>query len=286
MAKRKKPVVLAQPKKIELIYQNKINKWIIEINKLVRRQLIPLLPELIRIGNFELKGDSAHVRMDNRRGIDAFFSDLDFFTQQTFGQDWQETIAFEGAEQTNTFNSAKNRSSTKRVLGVDLLASEPWLESRIAAFTSDNVDLITSLQREHLRKIKQQVIQNVEKGMTNAEFAKNIEREFGKSLSKVTNNTKARAKLIARDQISKFNGKLTETRQRNAGFKKYRWITSLDERVRDNHRTKHGKVFSWDNPPADTGHPGEDYNCRCYAEPIMTADVNPDVSLRRQFNRR
>lgn len=24
--------------------------------------------------------------------------------------------------------------------------------------------------------------------------------------------------------------------------------------------------FSWDNPPS-TGHPGEDYNCRCWAEP-------------------
>ena len=27
-----------------------------------------------------------------------------------------------------------------------------------------------------------------------------------------------------------------------------------------------GKIFAWDNPPP-TGHPGEDYGCRCIAEP-------------------
>lgn len=29
-----------------------------------------------------------------------------------------------------------------------------------------------------------------------------------------------------------------------------------------------GGSFSWDNPP-QTGHPGEDYNCRCFAEPYI-----------------
>ena len=32
---------------------------------------------------------------------------------------------------------------------------------------------------------------------------------------------------------------------------------------------KDGKTFRWDTPPDDTGHPGEDYGCRCTAEPKL-----------------
>ncbi len=37
-----------------------------------------------------------------------------------------------------------------------------------------------------------------------------------------------------------------------------------DERVRPSHRMNDGRIFSWSDPP-DTGHPGEDHNCRCEA---------------------
>ncbi|MEM7617634.1 MAG: colicin E5-related ribonuclease, partial [Pseudomonadota bacterium] len=35
---------------------------------------------------------------------------------------------------------------------------------------------------------------------------------------------------------------------------------------RDDHSVNDGRIFFWDNPPP-TGHPGEDYNCRCHAGP-------------------
>ena len=46
----------------------------------------------------------------------------------------------------------------------------------------------------------------------------------------------------------------------------YIWHTVGDEKVRDYHAAREGKVFNWYIPPAG-GHPGEDYNCRCWAEP-------------------
>lgn len=63
-----------------------------------------------------------------------------------------------------------------------------------------------------------------------------------------------------------FNGKLTELEQREEGYRYYIWHSQDDEKVRPDHAANDGKIFSWDNPPP-TGHPGEDYNCRCYAEP-------------------
>ena len=58
-------------------------------------------------------------------------------------------------------------------------------------------------------------------------------------------------------------------RQKEAGVTEYIWQTAGDERVRPNHRSKDGKKFKWSNPPADTGHPGQDYQCRCVAEPVL-----------------
>jgi len=51
----------------------------------------------------------------------------------------------------------------------------------------------------------------------------------------------------------------------------YIWRTRGDPQVRPSHIENNGKVFAWDNPP-ETGHPGEDYNCRCTAEPYERGD--------------
>jgi len=48
--------------------------------------------------------------------------------------------------------------------------------------------------------------------------------------------------------------------------KYYVWRTVGDNRVRSSHAQREGEVFAWDNPP-EGGHPGQDYNCRCRAEP-------------------
>ncbi len=53
----------------------------------------------------------------------------------------------------------------------------------------------------------------------------------------------------------------------------YIWRTRGDTKVRASHAANNGKVFAWDNPPP-TGHPGEDYNCRCTAEPYYGFVIN------------
>ncbi len=51
----------------------------------------------------------------------------------------------------------------------------------------------------------------------------------------------------------------------------YIWRTRDDEKVRPSHAANDGQIYAWDNPPP-TGHPGEDYGCRCTAEPY-----NPEI---------
>jgi SPP1 gp7 family putative phage head morphogenesis protein len=66
-------------------------------------------------------------------------------------------------------------------------------------------------------------------------------------------------------------------RQTQAGISEYEWSTSGDERVRSSHDELDGTRQSWDDPPVtnddgDTNHPGEDYQCRCVAIPVL-----PDI---------
>ena len=62
----------------------------------------------------------------------------------------------------------------------------------------------------------------------------------------------------------------------------YIWRTEKDDRVRGKHAERDGKIFNWHISP-EGGHPGEDYNCRCWAEPYRpekTADKPMIVSER------
>ena len=83
------------------------------------------------------------------------------------------------------------------------------------------------------------------------------------------------AKLLARDQIAKLNGDITQQQQQDAGVVEYVWSTSGDSRVRPSHAALNHKRFRWDDPPVvdeKTGrrcHPGKDYQCRCCALPVF-----------------
>ncbi len=61
---------------------------------------------------------------------------------------------------------------------------------------------------------------------------------------------------------------LDRKRQQAIGLRKYVWRTRGDARVRAGHAVNDGKLFEWRNPPA-SGHPGDDFGCRCWAEPVL-----------------
>lgn len=46
----------------------------------------------------------------------------------------------------------------------------------------------------------------------------------------------------------------------------YIWRTRKDDKVRSKHAEREGKIFNKHIPP-EGGNPGEEYNCRCWAEP-------------------
>lgn len=69
--------------------------------------------------------------------------------------------------------------------------------------------------------------------------------------------------------IRQFNGKLNARRQQALGVSHYIWRSQDDNRVRSTHVARDDQVFSWDEP-LPGGFPGEDFGCRCWAEPVIS----------------
>lgn len=67
-----------------------------------------------------------------------------------------------------------------------------------------------------------------------------------------------------------FAGLINQLRQEALGIERYILRSRDDAKVRDSHADYDDRVFRWGDPPAG-GHPGEAFNCRCYAEPVPSA---------------
>ena len=179
---------------------------------------------------------------------------------------------------TTTNNS--NARRTERSLGINLFGDSQKLSDYVRSSIAANVALIESIPEQYLTQVESIVYSNVNSGGRPATIAKQLQSQFGV--------TERRAKVIARDQTSKVTGDLNRIRQTDAGFPFFRWLDSSDERVRsrhkflDEHVTEYGKaIYRWDNPPlSDKGVPiipGEDYQCRCIAQPVSQEEVDQNV---------
>lgn len=148
-----------------------------------------------------------------------------------------------------------------RALGVDL-RQVIGLEAVITHFREENVNLMVRAGRSYADDVMKVMSAPDAWGMRVEELAARIAERGDVSES--------RAELIARDQTLKMNGQVNRCRQQGAGVEKYIWSTSLDERVREEHRALEGQTFAWNAPPS-VGHPGEDIQCRCVPLPVLPA---------------
>lgn len=177
------------------------------------------------------------------------------------------------------------RRSLKRVVGVDVFKSEPWLVPLLSSWSIENDRLQKKMSDDTRTEIRRILNTGIQDGKRPETLRKEILN--GTDLqSGVFKKTKTRAELIARDQIGKLNGVITENRQTQLGIDGYFWRTALDERVRGNpggfypsatpsHYDREGKRFSWDKPPQG-GHPGSAIQCRCTAEGDIDG-IEPEI---------
>lgn len=146
---------------------------------------------------------------------------------------------------------------------------------QIAADWSENMELwVKNFAESEIKRLRQQVMESVFTGNRMGSLVKTIKASYG-----VTSN---KAKFLARQETNLLLSKLKETRYAEAGVKKYVWrcvAGSPKHPVRPAHKALNGKIFEFSDPPITTepgqperrNNPGEDFNCRCFAIPIVKA---------------
>jgi SPP1 gp7 family putative phage head morphogenesis protein len=130
---------------------------------------------------------------------------------------------------------------------------------------SEQVTLITSLPAEAAQRVHALAQESTITGVRASELAKQI--------LETEDVTAARARLIARTEVSRAASNLVQARAEWAGSDGYIWRTSGDGNVRDSHKEMEGKYVRWSQPPTldkMVGHAGCLPNCRCFAEPVFS----------------
>lgn len=140
---------------------------------------------------------------------------------------------------------------------------------------------IKNFTDEQILDLRKKVSENVLAGNRRENLIKTIQESYNVSENK--------AKFLARQETNLMMAKFKETRYVNAGVPEYEWRcvhmphqsspTSIYKpgEVRYSHGILEGKIFSWQNPPVTTppsqparrNNPGQDYNCRCFAIPVV-----------------
>jgi SPP1 gp7 family putative phage head morphogenesis protein len=175
-----------------------------------------------------------------------------------------ERIAQEFVDRVEASHRKRYFKRLRSAVGVDLeqIVSGEGLGSAVAQSVETNVALIKSIPQQQLGRVQALVEGAVLRGEA-------PDGGMAAELRRIGGITLRRARFIARDQTAKLNGALNQARNLAVGIVEYEWRDSGDGRVRPNHAEKHGKIYRWDSPPPDTGHPGEDYGCRCVARSVI-----------------
>lgn len=157
----------------------------------------------------------------------------------------------------------------EELIGIDVA---PTVAERAAltAWAKEGTDLISTVGQEIVAGLDAEIMDAARRGVLTSDLRKIVSERLGIG--------QRHAQFIARDQIAKLNSKITESTQKAAGIESYKWRSSRDQRTRPAHRALDGTVHRWDDPPVvdpKTGrrdHPGEDYQCRCVAIPVVDLD--------------
>ena len=186
-----------------------------------------------------------------------------------------ERLASKFVQAVNLQNQQQFQNQYKS-FGINIYAGNQAVSDYLDATVKDNVRLIKSIPDQYLTQVESIVLGNMRAGMRPSAINQQLQDQFGV--------TERRARVIARDQVSKASNGLAKKRMESSGFKYFQWIDSKDSRVRSRHKhiankvTKYGKgIYSFsDLPIGEQGvpvAPGQPIQCRCVMRPVLESEV-------------
>lgn len=219
--------------------------------------------------------------LKNAESLRDILSDLNRVSESDALDRWANTYARTFAtaiqeEDARTWRQAATKSST----GVRMYKA---LQKEMAGPVGDRVREIIDNNAHYIKTLPQTAAKEIVRFTGTQAFADNRESYTADKFKVLVGHmTESHAKLISRTETSKAHAALTQARMESIGLDWYIWHTSEDERVRSSHRIMDGVMCRYSDAPhpealageKDVGgySPGNIYNCRCFAEPVIEWD--------------
>lgn len=260
----------------EYSYRKILLSLVLQQKRLLKKHMSPLVPEMVAEVTSLHVLPTGHLRQDAWQDtLKGIVNKITKEMMQPTNKAIQQALT-QVAPGVNRYNKAEWQKLIRQQYGVDPTKEHPEKYKDVLDNWSVNNALLI---KDIPFKSMQQIAQLTQEALLSGQAPVDTASDIYDAMSERMDVTDSRAKLIARDQVSKLNANLTEERQADIGVTSYVWRTVGDERVRDTHEENDGQEFAWSDPPAETGHPGEDVNCRCWAEPILPEVVAFEASL-------
>lgn len=198
-----------------------------------------------------------------------------FFEEALFkvDKDFRKSLTDVGVKETKADLKEKADSIT---IGPNLTEDQA---AKIAVEWQNNLDLyIKRFTEEQIVSLRKTVQQSIFEGNRFESLISGIKKSYAV--------TEKKARFLARQETKLLMAKFKQAKYTAAGINEYRWYcvkrphdTSPHQHTLGNVRYYHAilenQVFRWDNPPLSNknpdrrNNPGEDYNCRCFARPLL-----------------
>lgn len=256
---------LTYPAAAEERYRKSLESLIDEMRKAYERELSKLLRGL--------SVEDASLTADSNLGADVrkLLSSLSRIWQLRFSSA-ADKITSRMINQVDRQSKANLGKSLKQLSGgmaIKTPAVPEAMREVISASIAENVDLIKSISTQYHQKISSTVLSAIQTGGLG-------QKQIFDQIKHIGGVTDRRAKLIARDQVSKITSQYNAERAKSVGVKKFQWVHSGGgAEPRELHVKLDGQIFDYDNLPVidertgERGLPGQLINCRCVSIPVL-----------------
>ena len=231
-----------------------------------------------------LRGDSSEIRLDTIPGdsfrkmiynledwLSVYMPDISELPESSNNNVILTSLG-KTADEAMQFGEKEFEKTIEKGIHVNLPTSAPWWDDMKSSWAEDNYTLITSNAKNYVSKINTLTEQAIVNGMSPGK----LKDEIMKATESLSDK---HCKLLARDQMGKLNGQITQAQMEEIGLDMYVWSTAYDDRVRESHAIMEGLLCRWDDASVcsyDNGktwvdrpsgavqlHPGQDIQCRC-----------------------
>lgn len=267
----------AYPHGIERKYYRQLQSFFKPLTDYVSKFINENMEELLR-------GDSSEIHLDAIPGdsfrkmiynledwISVYMPDISELNDNV-NNNVILTALGKTADDAMNFGNKEFAKTLDKGIHVNLPTSAAWWDDMKNSWAEDNYSLITSNAKNYVSKINTLTEQAIVNGLS----PKKLKEEIYKATESLS---KSHCRLLARDQMGKLNGQITQAQMEEIGLDMYVWSTAFDDRVRDSHAAMEGILCRWDDAsvcsydggktwvqrPSDaiTLHPGQDIQCRC-----------------------